>query len=80
MLKIQARRSLGEAQAGSPALRRRREERVVAPLITEWPEYLLWQLNQPAEGPAEVVAPQRLFFMRFALLNKSLASSASLRK
>jgi len=38
------------------------EERVVRPVITEWPENLLLQLNQPAEDPAEVVIPQRLFF------------------
>ena len=34
---------------------------MVAPVITEWPENFLWQLNQPAEDPAEFVIPQRLF-------------------
>lgn len=35
---------------------------MVLHVITGWPENLLWQLNQPAEDPAEVVIPQRLFF------------------
>lgn len=34
---------------------------MVLPVITGWPENLLWKLNQPAENPAEVVIPQRLF-------------------